>query len=350
MSEIPFVNQLGDAIEAAAGRTLTPARRRRRVRHPWRLSIVFAVLALGGAATADELLSGSTQLAATSISCLAGSGNQANGSYDIQTAGRTPAQACSAVLHRPAETLVACDSTRAGVVVYESDGTGDQCQRLGLSLLPAGYEAADLRVHQLVLALGRLYAGQDCTAPATFAQEVDGLLSRLGFAGWHAQVQATPGSSAGACAQFPGTGSSVSDPAAAIDGHSYPPGGHDLVMIEAGSSRSVLAAFTTLVPELDQGSASRCFTLSSLRAFVTARVAAQHLPVAFTSARLPAGTAIGDARGPRYEAGCAVVGDVGVAPDGRSIAVTLTDRSAPAPSANGSPATAPAVASAPVRR
>lgn len=340
MSEIAFVNQLGDAIEAAALRT-APARRRRRIRHPWRLGVVLTVLALGGAAAADELLGSSTQLAATSISCMSGTNNRANGAFDIQTAGRSPAQACSAVTHVPAARLTTCESIRQGVVVYESDGARDQCQRLGLSRLPTGYEAADLHVHQLVLALGTLYDGQECTAPALFAREVDGLLSRLGFVGWHAQVQATPGSSDGKCAQFPGTGSSVSDPGAAIDSHAYPRGGHDLVMIDVGPSRSVLAAFATLVPALDNGSASRCFTLPTLRAFVSGRVAAQRLRAAFTTSRLPTGSTFGDARGPRYAAGCAIVGDVGIGSDGRSIAVTLNDRSAPSLSSNGAPVAVP---------
>jgi hypothetical protein len=341
MSEIRYVNELGDALE----RAIVPALARPRLRlprRPWRLVAVLVVLALGGEATAAALLDDSTQLAATSISCLAGTDNSANGSYDIQTAGRTPAQACAAVLDRPADTLVTCVGARAGVVVFESDGSANQCGSLGMSGLPATYAAADAHVHELVLGLARLYGSQDCIAPPRLVREVDALLGRLHFVGWHAQVETGPTvSAAGPCGQFPGTGSSMSDPAAAIDSHAYPLGAHDLVMIETGPARPALAALSTLIPELDSDSASRCFAVSSLQAFVTARVAARGLRVAFTTSRLPAGTTIGDARGPRYEAGCAIVGNVAAAPDGRSIAVALADRSGPAPSTGASPATEP---------
>jgi hypothetical protein len=302
---------------------------------------VIAIL-VAGVATAATVLNGTTQLAAESISCISGTGNDGNGAYDIQTLGRTPEQACSGVVGRPAAELVACDGGRYGVVVYYSTGRPDQCARLGYRPLPADYAADDNRVHELVIALTRLYDSRDCISPTQLASGSDAVLRRLGFVGWRAQLELGPAAvRSGPCGAFPGTGSSDSSAAAAVDSHGYPPGGHDLVIINAGPSRSIDALSIHLNNRLMAMSAARCLTLAQARAGTEALIPAGMQPASFTVTRAPAGVTFGDGRQARYEAGCTIFVDAGTEPDGRTIEVALENRrAAAAPSAPGSPSPA----------
>jgi len=329
MSQIPFVNQLGDALEMATAHAPAP-RRRLPGRRGW-LVVALAVLVLGGIAAAETLRS-STNLAAGRISCISGTSN-ANAkvfSYDIEANGRTPQQACSPVMRRPAGRLVACDSARYGVVVYEASGRPGQCGRLGIRVLPATYAAADAHVHRLIFALARLYRAQNCIAPATLAREVDATLARLGFPGWRAALQLSPArSSTGPCGQFPATGSSASDPAASLDNQ------HDIVMINNGAARSMDSVTGTVGYRLIVASGRRCYTLASIQRYVRRALAAAHSPIEFASTAEQAGTQAMLGRQRYYDEGCAIVVGVGTAADGRTIQVQLQDRSSSPASASG---------------
>jgi hypothetical protein len=339
MSQIPFVNQLGDALQQA---TSEPRRARRRLWRTWRMVPVIAIL-VAGVAAAATVLNGTTQLAAESISCISGTGDNGNGAYDIQTLGRTPEQACSGVVGRPAAQLVACDGGRYGVVVYYSTGRAGQCASLGYRPLPADYAADDSRVNRLVVALTQLYNSRDCMSPTELASGSDAVLRRLGFVGWRAQLELGPAAvRSGPCGAFPGTGSSDSSAAAAIDSHGYPPGGHDLVMIDAGPSRSMDALSTRLNDRLLAMSGARCLTLAEARADTEAMMPAGMPPAAFTVTRLPAGVTFGDNRQARYKAGCTIFVDAGTGSDGRTMEVALENRHA-AGATSGPGAPSPAI-------
>jgi hypothetical protein len=325
MSEIPFVNALGDALERAAS---APQRSRRRVWRTWRVVPVIAIV-VAGAATAATMFNGTTQLAAESISCISGTGNDGNGAYDIQTLGRTPEQACSAVVGRPAAELLACDGGHFGIVVYYSTGRPGQCASLGYRPLPANYAADDARVHQLVIALTRLYDSRDCISPTALASGTDAVLRHLGFVGWRPQLElGPPPFRSGPCGTFPATGGSTSSAAAAVDSHGYPPGGHDLVIINTGPSRSMMALSMLLNQRLVATSGARCLTLAQARSDAEALIPSRLRPASFTVTSEPSSGGFGDARQARYEAGCTIVVDAGTSADGHSIKIALQNRSA----------------------
>jgi hypothetical protein len=110
-------------------------------------------------------------------------------------------------------------------------------------------------------------------------------------------------------------------------------------MVFSGFSRSMTALMGSLYRRLDAASAQRCYTVSAVRRMAQAVVAAHGLSAAFTDNRLPAGGSFGDARGGRYDAGCAIIGNVEAA-DQRTVDVAINDRAAPPP-----PASAPSGAS-----
>jgi hypothetical protein len=326
MTEIPFLSALGDALDAAIAEQPAPMARSRRPRlsrRAWRLVPLIALLAVGAAA-AQSLLGGSTQLAARSISCMSATNNDGNGAYDIATLGRTPQQACSAVEHRPAADLVACDAGRFGIVVYYASGNPGQCARLGYRPVPASYAAADTHVHQLVVALGRLYHSRDCFAPAALVSAVDRTLTRLGFTGWHAAFE--PRLSSGPCGAYPATGASMSSAAAAIDANGYPAGAHDLVMIVGAPSRSLEAVTTRAQLALLSASGRRCYSVSALETLAERLLAAARLPVLFAVAAEQPHTQAGLGRQPRYDRGCAIAVTAGPSSGERSIDVLLWQR------------------------
>src|SRR5436305_9281131 len=99
MSEIPFVDALGDSLEAAFAAAPSPSRRLRLPRSGrgrLRLLVAVLALALAGFAGARALLS-TTELATNSIACYSGTSDDANMAA-ISADGQPPLQACGAVL------------------------------------------------------------------------------------------------------------------------------------------------------------------------------------------------------------------------------------------------------------
>ncbi len=185
MSEIPFVNRLGDALEEAA--TAAPARERRRRRRPGRGrfgGLAVAIIVLGAAGvTVAEVLDDPEKLATRSISCYdraALDGNVAVPGDD----GRPPAQICAEVL-RTSAPLVACVRAES-IAVFP--GPPETCERLRLRPVPEAYAAARTRVLRLSRALREVEDRADCTEPEELAKQADAVLAREGWRGWSAGV------------------------------------------------------------------------------------------------------------------------------------------------------------------
>jgi hypothetical protein len=169
MSEIPFVNNLGDALE----RAIVPqtARGRRRLRgRPWRLALVLALLVAGAAGAAQTLLSSPTQRAAINgIGCYDGTNDSAGGAFDVY--GPSPIAACRRIyraehsaLARPEVRLIACVGGQGPIaMVFKADGNPDQCRRLGFSALPTTYAAAAADVATLNRAILATWRSANCT-------------------------------------------------------------------------------------------------------------------------------------------------------------------------------------------
>ena len=138
MSTIPFVERLGDAIQAAIADP-TVARRRRA-----RRGLVLAVgtlLLLGGSLAAAQLLNEPEKLATGSIGCYQDAAMR--GSVTIIWPGdRSPVEACAESFREagePVPPLVACAYNGAVAVLPGRDQA--VCQRHALEPLPAGYAA-----------------------------------------------------------------------------------------------------------------------------------------------------------------------------------------------------------------
>src|SRR4029077_11686267 len=203
MSDIPYVNQLGDAIEAAIACEPESARRRLpRIGIPRGrrgASIVLAALAIGGAAAAlAQTLQNSTALVAGGVACYAGTGTGASAYYNVEADGRSPQAACvrvfrtdgPAALARPGVKFVACADPHGYVAVFRATGAAAQCRSERMSPLQTrSYAVAQSRVDRLVRALAVMGASRPCIPPAVLVGDVQRELHRLGWSGWHAQLQ-----------------------------------------------------------------------------------------------------------------------------------------------------------------
>ncbi len=360
MSDIPYVNQLGDAIEAAIARDQESARR-------WRLprvgglpgrrgaAVVLAAVAIGSAAAAiAHTLQNSTALVAGGIACYAGTGTGASAYYNVEADGRSPRAACvrvfrtdgPAALARPGVKFVACADPHRYVAVFRASGAAAQCRSEGMSPLQTRpYAMAQSHVDRLVRALARIGASRPCIPPATLVGDVQGALDRRGWSGWHARIHHNPGG--GGCGLFEGTGSSFSDPTASLDA------GHHVVWIVPGPIPSLI--------RLTGRSTSTCSgpaagTASRRRA--PARSSAKHsasadATIKFALTQEPAGEEVAYAQR-AYDRGCTIVGSVTAAPYGRTINAWLNAKSAPPESGGAAPSpgqfhphTAPGVRRAP---
>jgi hypothetical protein len=335
MSEIPFVQALGDALERAITEDLAhraPARRRLRLpRRRGRLLIALAALALGGGALAATLQS-STRLAAGTVNCSYGASDTSAGVQAVALRGLSPVAACReeyrrggpAALDRPGVKLVACQQAGFYVDVMVADGRPSQCRRLGLLPLPASYAAAVSRVNALEQALGALQRGHDCIPPTVLVREVRDVLARLGFNGWRAELNHPPlFATGGPCGQFPGTDTQPSDPYLALN--------PDLktVMIGSGPALSTDRLRDVVEPMLITDSGRRCLSLGAARALTRRLLAPAHFSARFAITAELVGEQFNPARQMRYDHGCAVIVDFMPAPSGRTMDVWVSARSAP---------------------
>lgn len=356
MSEIPFVNLLGEAIEAAISREAAgsphssagraPARRWRLpgvglLRRHQRASVVLVALVIGGGAVAvAETLQNPTALVTGGIVCYAGTGTGASMQMyaNVEANGRSPQTACADVfrtdgpiaLSRPGVKLTACADPNGFVAVFTATGAADQCQGEGMSPLPArSYARAQSHVDRLVGALNQLGAGRACIAPWLLIADVQHVLDRFGWSGWRAKLQTQPMGSGG-CGLFLGTGSSFSDPTASLDAS------HRVVWIAAGPIPSLIALAAPLDRALLQASGQRCYTPAGARSLVHKALASARVQVKFALTQEPKGGGWAYAQ-QAYDRGCAIVVTVAPAPYARTIDVWLNSKSGPPEPFGGGP-------------
>jgi hypothetical protein len=186
MSQIPFVNQLGDAIQTAA--TASSERSSRfRLRRPGVVATLAALLALSGGVALAGILSASntTDLATGGVGCYE-TADRSGAVFIIEPGDRSPAEACRQVLGRsgqPVAELAACDNGRGAIAVFPGSGA-NACHRAGLKPLPPEYEAEQERVRHLTRALVALESSANCIPPRELAARVQTLLQRTGWENW----------------------------------------------------------------------------------------------------------------------------------------------------------------------
>jgi hypothetical protein len=322
VSEIPFVQALGDAFDAAIA---APAAPRRALRLPRRrLSALAAAAALlaGGTLAVAHFLASPEKLASTGIACY----DRPSLDADVSVPGgvRSPLEACAALYRaegRPVPQMVACAS-KGSVAVFPGRDPG-LCERLGLSPLPAGYGGARSRVQALQRDVFAIERSADCIAPSELVRRVQAVLDSGGWAGWHAERRADLGSGpCGSVSGLNGDGSRSIEGALDAD--------HKVVFVSNAPYRStqrLLYGASGIARQIEDTSGSRCFSPGSLEAAAAQLAAPSGRAVSFdlTSGR-PAGEQFMDAREARYRAGCTVATDVTAAADGRGVVVTLLRR------------------------
>jgi hypothetical protein len=182
MSDIRFVERLGDAIEAATTERMKS--RRRRLRNV--LGGMLAVAVVGtSVATATSLFDDSEQLAAQIVYCYS-TPSLDGGANGITPSATPPTEACAAELGTPGPR-VACDAGDS-VSVFPGRST-EICARHGFKPLPAEYVSARRRVGALARKVLALEESAGCIPPKQFAARVQALLDRAGWAGWRPQLR-----------------------------------------------------------------------------------------------------------------------------------------------------------------
>jgi hypothetical protein len=324
MSEIPFVNRLGDAIEAAV--TAFPGQhhdRRRRRRRQGLAVVLAALLTAGGGVALAGLFSDPAQMATTGVSCYETPDRQ-HGMLGIYAGDRSPALACAHALRtlgKPVPALVACDPGKGGVVVFPGRDAR-ACAREGLRALPPQYTAERARARALEHALLALEARADCIPPRTLATRVQTLLRRSGWTGWRPwlRLDITHGP-CGRVSEYGGDGErSVGASLAGEQGR---------VMVFAGARRSTEALLNGrggIGGPLFEASGKRCYTQAELRALVRRRLTGTGRSVRFSVSPPDDSVMVQGPRGARLAEGCAIIASVEPARDGLNVVVRFSQR------------------------
>jgi hypothetical protein len=307
VSEIPFVNALGDEIERAA------ARKRRRLRRRIAFGALAFAVAATGVAAASGVFSTATpeQLATSGISCYSRADLKHSDVAVLSTGLETPIETCRAVMHTDGP-LVAC----AGPAVMVFPGPPETCEKLGLKPLPAAYDIAHRKVSRLAGRIDAIEAQNDCWDPQDLSRRVQRLLDGLpAWRGWHTRVE--PSMDEGPC----GTVSHLQDDGTrSVDGVIDVP--THTVIVMGVAARSTLDLLNGL-DELPAASAERCYDRAGAETLARERIASPGHRVTFRVEHLDSGSV--DNLQARLDEGCSVIAGFGAAPDGYGIVVTIRE-------------------------
>jgi hypothetical protein len=301
MSEIPFVNQLGDALDAAIARPARPPRRFRLTRRRY-LAVALAALAVaGGGAAIAEMLHDPVEIGFGAVGCF--ERTEPSGDVAIITdPTKSPVELCATALTNDgleAGDLIACQWPGHGVVVVVRGDRGG-CTTRGLAPVPASYAAARrraARLDRMVIAFERRV---DCLAPRPFARQLQALVRDRGFAGWRAVVRGGDGP----CGRVSSMGGTD---ARSISG--YVDGARRTIAVRGAAPlalEALLYGSGSADVSLFDSSGERCFTVPALERHVREVLAPARLPIRFKLGAMPKDTGVEPPRGNRYAEGCAI--------------------------------------------
>ncbi len=299
MSEIPYVNQLGDAFDEAIARRARAPRLRRLGRRRY-LAVALAALtvAAGGAALAERLRD-PAELGLGHIACYSGPGKTG----DVAVVGlgdprRSPVEICGALAGDglTASDLIACSEGSGIVVLRRQAGRG--CRRMGFAPLPAAYLPSRQRVARLRDLAVALEVRAGCVAPRELARRLEVVLRDAGWTGWRAVIRRGEGP----CGRLSGIA------------------GSDVRNLRISAERRTVAVFPGMPLRLERliygsgspgaslfdSSGERCFTVAGLRQHARDVLASARVPIRFTLEAMPANQGTEPPRGDRYAEGCAI--------------------------------------------
>jgi hypothetical protein len=321
MSEIPYVRELGDALERAAASApprrarLLPGRGRRR----GVAILAFAILLAASAVTTAAIVSDPNEMAIGSVGC-SESGDPDLGAAVSVLDGRSPVEVCAKLWTdrgQAAPPLVACDSDRGVLVI---PGVGPQaCRSAGMAELPAGYEAAEARVAALVRDVAAVEESFDCLPPAELARRIQRVLTESGWTGWRAVVGRLGEGPCGWARQRGGDSALTLSPG--LDAEAR------VLTVSAGPPRSLdrqLYGERSIVLGLFEDTGERCFGLAELQDHARRAMAPTGRDVIFKLGSMPANSGMEPPRGDRYAEGCAIfVGAGPIYPASGGVAVEV---------------------------
>ena len=327
MSEIPFLTQLGDAIETAIAR---PTATRRRIRLPRRryLAVALAALAVaGGSAAVAGLLHDPVELGFGAVGCF--EGTEPDGNITVITdPTRSPVKLCAAALRDAglgSRDLIAC-SWQDNAIVVVVRGDRGSCRARGLAPLPVAYALGRRRAARLQAVAVAFEQGAGCLAPREFARGLTGVLRQRGWRNW----RAVAAGGEGPCGRVSvPTGSTIVGTIApavdagsrTIDVEGRPPLQLERALYEPGSPGARLFDI----------SGERCFTLAGLERHVRTVFAPLGRPIRFSHRSLRSFAEVTGPRGDRYAEGCAIYEGVHVDYSGGRLEIVaeLSQRDAP---------------------
>jgi hypothetical protein len=324
MSEIPFVNQLGDALEAAIAKPARAPRLRRLGRRRY-IAVALAALAVtGGSAAVAGLFTDPVEIGFGSIGCFEQPSTDGNVAV-VSDPTRSPVQTCASAMSYAgfeARELIACRWEGNGIVVIPHEGRRS-CAAHGLAPVPPGYTAARRRALRLETDVKSFERAAGCLPPAEFARRLTRNLRADGWPGWEAVARGGEGpcgrvSMATGSELLGSIGPSVDATARTITVAASPP--LELEQLVYGADSPGVSLFDS--------SGERCFSTTELERLVRETLAPAEVPIRFTVKALQPGVSIADARGKRYDEGCTVFAAAAIRyPDGRAeILVELNRR------------------------
>lgn len=375
MTEIRFIREQGDLLEAAIAQA--PARRpatlltrvRSLIQPHKRIAVVIVALAVAGcAAVAATSLSGPTErLALGRVNCYYGTtmrgnlGGTHSDALDIGAtlvSGETPQSWCRQAfssyaprglreagltpVHDP--QLIACRKSAITIAVLIASGKANQCQHLGLTLLPKTTRSAFASVHALSSALRALYFSRNCWSATAFTKAVRTILERHGLGSWRIvaprpgpYVGGPPAGTGGDCADFVYPNPYVGNPYQSLDALNR------TFNFGLGMSHSDYELWNRTLDKLTSETWARCYSAAQTRILVDRTFAGTGLAprIAITA---PINRGFNFAQGPRlpglprgfraaqraeehhFLSGCAIQPMLWIATNDRFVDVWLTTR------------------------
>lgn len=302
MSEIPYVNQLGDAFDEAIARRARQPRLRRLGRRRYLAVALAALTVTGGGAAVAGLFADSVEIGFGAVGCF----DRPNTEGDIAVVSdptRSPVEVCAEALSSEgvaAGDLIACEWEGHGIVVLPHGGRRG-CAALDLSPLPPGFRRARLRAAELQAAAVEFERTAGCLPPRRFARRLTAELRAGGWPGWRAVADG----GRGPCGR-------VSAPTGSALLGSIAPHVDAMARTISVKGRAPLELELVLYgPDspgvsLFDGSGERCFTLTALEEHVRTVLAPAKAPIRFRHGSMPPHTGIEQPRGRRYAQGCAI--------------------------------------------
>jgi hypothetical protein len=311
MSEIPFVNALGDEIERRAAARI--AGRGRRIRRRLTIGVLgFAVAATGVAAASGVFTAAPPdELATSGIGCYSSADPKHADVTVLGTSVKSPIEACRAMI--PGDgPLVAC----AGPAVMVLPGGPGTCEKLGYAPLGPEYDRAQRKVLRLEGRISAIEATRDCWPPDRLAARVQTLLDEMpSWRGYRTRVAAPMGDGpCGTVTHSDGMGGRSID--AVIDTRK-----REVIVISIAARSTEDLLYSPRVVGLADESAERCLDDAGAEALAREAIESPEHPVTVEFEHFK-GESVEPLQS-RLDEGCSVIAGIGTAGDGYGIHVTI---------------------------